>query len=85
MPPGLDATRTAWAATSLDDLTVECSGGGAAGAGSENRLIGRDGGVTGDGLRMIFITNLAGLTSAHGPNQGYVANVCDLSCKINMI
>jgi hypothetical protein len=55
MPPGLDATRTACAATSLEDRTVDRSGDGAAGAGSENRLIGCDGMAGGAGVRTIFM------------------------------
>jgi hypothetical protein len=39
----------------LEDRTVGCAGGGAAGAGSENRLIDLDGMAGGAGVRTIFM------------------------------
>jgi hypothetical protein len=44
MPPGLDAMRTACAATSLEDRTVGCAGGFGAGGGAANFLIGLEAG-----------------------------------------
>jgi hypothetical protein len=55
MPPGLDATSTAWRAQALDAGTVGCAGGGSAGAGSENRLIDLDGMAGGAGVRTVFM------------------------------
>jgi hypothetical protein len=56
--PGVDATRTAWAATSFDDRTVGCSGGGGFGGGGVKHLMGRDGAGFGADERMIFICDV---------------------------